>query len=50
MSCSSTHHLLDPAFKELITKEEKEFSEMFAHLLDNAHVRVRNTAAFRRLI
>jgi hypothetical protein len=48
MSSSSTHHLLDPAFKSLITAEEKEFSELFSQFLDNAPPRVRATSAFRK--
>ncbi len=49
MSCSSTHHLLDPAFASLITPEEKEFANLLTALLVDAPPRVRTTVAFRRL-
>jgi hypothetical protein len=49
MSCSSTHHLLDPAFASLITPEEKEFAAMLTALLVDTPQRVRATVAFRRL-
>lgn len=49
LTCNTTHHLLDPSFKEFNTPEEKQLSDMLRTILNDTPLPVQETIGFKKL-